>query len=280
MALSLKTGQYLYEPQEFEDPRHPLEAEFGWQEVARGLAYILFGYFLLAAAWALGALAIAIAVAAPGSDFHVQLPKQAPGMILFMTMGFLGLATLLIYGLVIYGKWRCVMNAPERHGAKWMMFACILCMLVSPALGFVFSLSGEGAENYKYLKQGNQGWLDVKFTTTGGAMQLVSTGAGLASTVFFVFFLRSVARCFNSDFCVGLIYVYLIYFCLLVGFTAQIAFHLERLLGRPDLVLGLIGGWVLAALWYVTVVFSVRATILRGLNRGLVPASAEEEGLA
>src|SRR5205807_1482356 len=57
--------------------------------------------------------------------------------------GVMGVAGMLSYAWIMVGKWRCLMNAPERHNAKWLMFAAMTCLGMSPALtGVGASLGG------------------------------------------------------------------------------------------------------------------------------------------
>ncbi|MFL5242757.1 MAG: hypothetical protein ACJ8FY_11670 [Gemmataceae bacterium] len=268
MSVGLKTGQYLYQPEEFHDPGNPLHMEFGWRAVANGLSRVLFGYFLMVLGWIIGGAALFYAVYHRELDAASKLSKQSSSLIIFFGIGFLGLASLISYGFIIAGKWRCIMNAPERHAAKWLMFLCILCLLVSPSLHLIFSLSGEGAENYRHMRQhGKEGLAELKIEGTAGAMQLVSTGLGLASTLLFVLFLRAVACCFKSQACLWNIHIFLGYACLLIGLTLQMVLSSQRLLFRPDVLLVVGAGWLLFVCWYVVVIVSVRVGITRGLSR-------------
>jgi hypothetical protein len=268
MNVGLKTGQYLYQPEEIHDLGNPLHMEFGWRAVANGLSRVLFGYFLMVLGWTIGGAALFYAVYHRELEAGSKLSKQSSSLFIFFGIGFLGLASLISYGFIIAGKWRCIMNAPERHAAKWLMFLCILCLLVSPALHIIFSLSGEGAENYRYVRQhGKEGLAELKIDGTAGAMQLISTGLGLASTLLFVLFLRAVACCFKSQACLWNIHLFLGYACLLIGITVQMILSSQRLLFRPDVLLVVGCGWLVFLFWYVTVIVSVRVGITRGLSR-------------
>ena len=124
----------------------------------------------------------------------------------------------------------------ERHAAKWLVFLCLLCLLSSPVLHLVASLSGQGAENYQHIRdQGKQGLAEVSFRGSAGVMQLISTGLGMASTLFFVLFLRAAACCFKSQGCLWFIHLFLVYSCLLVGVSVQFGLNPRTLpLDEPN----------------------------------------------
>jgi hypothetical protein len=269
MSVGLRTGQYLYQPKDSShDSTNPLNLEFGWKEVAKGLSRILLGYFLMVLGWAAGGAALYYAIYAHELPSGEKVSKQSADLIVFLGFGFLGLASLVSFGLIIAGKWRCVMNAPERYAAKWLMFLCLFCLLMSPALHFAFSMSGQGAENYQQIKQhGKQGLSSINLQSLGGIMQLISTGLGLASTVFFILFLRAVACCFQRKACLWFIHLYLVYSCLLIGASVQVVLNAQKLLAKPELVLLLGAGWLVAVAWYVLIILTVRKTIVLGMGQ-------------
>jgi hypothetical protein len=166
------------------------------------------------------------------------------------------------------------MNAPERRQAKWLMFTCILCMLVGPVLNGIFSVSGEGADNYRALKKGRDGVALIKFETVGPILQVVGAVIGLVSSVLFIFFLRAVASCFNSTVLVHGIHLYLLYLALLIGGTIQIAVRGEKALAKPEIVLMLGLGWLGLAVGYVLIIAATRSCIFNGLSRVRSPLAA------
>src|SRR5262249_57290076 len=54
--------------------------------------------------------------------------------VLFGGMLVLGPVCLGSIAWIVRGKWLCLMSAPERYHAKWLMFGSILCILVGPTL--------------------------------------------------------------------------------------------------------------------------------------------------
>src|SRR5262249_9778774 len=139
--------------------------------------------------------------------------------------GIVVISSVLSYGFVIAGKLRCLMNAPERCAAKWLMFCCILCLVTGPALNLLSSISGEGAQNIKQLKKGGkQGIAQLQFKGPTGIMQLASMGLNACSFVLFLLFLRAVARCFSAQVCTVAIYLFLGFSGILLALTIQLAF--------------------------------------------------------
>jgi hypothetical protein len=276
MSVGLRTGQYLYQPEESShDLGNPLHSEFGWHEVAKGLSRILFGYFLMVSGWAAGGAALYYAIYNHEMAAGDKVSKQSASLIVFFGFGFLGLASLISFGFIVAGKWRCVMNAPERYAAKWLMFLCLFCLLMSPVLHFAFSMSGQGAENYQQIRQhGKQGLATINMEGLSGIMQLISTGLGLASTLFFILFLRAAACCFQSKGCIWMIHLYLVFSCLLIGISVQIVLNAPRLLVRPEVLLSIGVGWLVAVAWYVLIILSVRRTIVSGVSQIRPPLGA------
>jgi hypothetical protein len=274
MSIGLKTGRYVYQSDELQEIGNPLHSEFGWHEVAKGLTRILIGYFILVCSWIVGGAALYLAIFHKELEAGEKLSKQAIGLILFVAIGFLGLASLVSFGFVVAGKWRCALNAPERYAAKWLIFLCLLCVLMSPVLHFAFSMSGQGAENYNELKQhGRQGLAEIKLEGLSGIMQLLSTGIGLASVFFFVLFLRAAACCFNSKICLWAIHLYLVYSCVLIGVSLIALMNVQDLARRPEVLMLLAAGWLIGMAWYVLIIAGVRISIGHGMNQDYSPLS-------
>jgi hypothetical protein len=178
--------------------------------------------------------------------------------------GLIALSSLFSYGFILAGKWRCLMNAPERHAAKWLIFSCMLCLVIGPALNILTSMGGEGAQNYKQIRKIQEGTADLKFNSVGGILQLLGTVLSIVSALVFVLFLRAIACCFSSRILLAIIYLYLLYSALLLGITGQLFFASPKSLTRPDVALALGVGWLLSGLGYLFVVFVTRICIARG----------------
>src|SRR5262249_18554082 len=122
MHMGLTTQRYLAE--EFQGLGQPPEhhfAETGWPEVRRGLNGILLAYLLCVLC--LG-LAVGLVVFVM-SELTSPQPSIATGdldTILYAGGGVLFLLWLGSFSVLVRNKCRCVMNAPEREGARWWMF--------------------------------------------------------------------------------------------------------------------------------------------------------------
>src|SRR5207302_1175870 len=94
------------------------------------------------------------------------------------------------------GQWRCLHGAAERHGARWLMFFCLTSLFAGPALNAASWVGGvtRGPD----LQRGARTFGDIQFNTTGRTMQLASAVASLLYSLFFLLFLRAVARCHAS----------------------------------------------------------------------------------
>lgn len=264
MSMTLRTSSLITQTSTPNDPGKPLQSEYGWSEVGKGLTRILIGYFIAVVGAAAGAGILLLAVYGKEMQLVSTGNKNTTLLIVMLGAGLIGLSSLLGYGFILAGKWRCLMSAPERNGAKWLVFSCILCMVIGPVLNVLCSLGGEGYNNYKQLRYVREGTADVKFDSVGSILQLVGAVLSVISSKFFLLFLRAVGCCFNNRFLVTVIHLYLLYSALLLGVTGQIIYASPRALTRPEILLGLIAGWVLSALGYVFVVFLTRICIAHG----------------
>jgi hypothetical protein len=276
MTMSLQTSMLLSQAENPNAPNNPLRIEYGWREVGKALTKILLGYFI----WVVGGIggACLFVVALRGRELDI-LPRNGSKNLIdtLIIVGALlmGAASLVSYGMVMVGKWRCLMSAPERRAAKWLMFTCMLCMLVGPVVNVLFSVGGGGADNIRALKKGQDGVEDVKFEATGAIMQLVGLAISLSSTVLFVLFLRAVASCFNSKILVNGIHLYLLFLALLIGGTVQVSLLGPRALMKPDVLMLLGLGWLGFVVGYVLIIIATRICISNGLSRVQSPVTAQ-----
>src|SRR5262249_36979461 len=145
---------------------NPLQSEFGWHDVGKGLTRILVSYFMLVLGIAIGVGLVLIAVF--GQELEIidkgKNARNQIELLVLLGVGIAVISSLVSYGFLITGKLRCLMNAPERCAAKWLMFCCILCLATGPALNILSSLTGEGAQNIKELRKGGkQGIAQLEF---------------------------------------------------------------------------------------------------------------------
>jgi hypothetical protein len=244
-------------------PTGDVRWEYGWLDVQSGFGKILQGYAVL-----LGGLGFCsfLVVASVVNLIKVGAGGKLPLGSLWLFYFGIGLPTVIIplgYGLVAIGKWRCLMNAPERFHCRWLMFACMACLLMGPAINLTASFTG--LQTPPELKRGPEGFKQMKFTALGGAMQIASGVIGFGSLVLFVLFLRAVARCFRDQLRVWLANLYLIFLGGLVASSVYVGFHITQYINKPVILASLGGGWVLVFLGYLFLIMAMRSCIARGL---------------
>jgi MFS family permease len=236
----------------------------GWAEVCKGLYGILCGYLLILGS-VIGAVVLAVTVI-------FQLAAKRPqggagGVFSLIIVGLIVLILLLLagYGLIIRSQWRCLRNAPEHCGAKWWMFATMLCIVAGPALGAATSLAGGNHAAAKFPVNGKTAAPTTlrealaeskKAGATAAPMKVVSSVIGLLSQLFFVLFLRSVAVAFNDGFRARVAELYLLLAGVLFAGLVGLIVAPEAFLAKPVLLLLMAGGWALAAIWYFVLIIS------------------------
>jgi hypothetical protein len=266
MSTTLQTSSLLTRAETPTDPNDPLLSEYGWPEVGKGITRILIGYFIAVVGTAAGIGVFMLSIY--GHEMGLFAKGNKNTMELIATAGVLviGVTSLLSYSLILAGKWRCLMNAPERHAARWLIFGCMLCMVIGPVMNILTSLGGDGANNYKQMQHYKDG-IHLTFDSVGGILQLLGTILSIVSTLLFVLFLRAVTCCFRSKFLTSMIHLYLLFSALLIGVTSQLLFALPRTLTRPEVFLGLAAAWLACVLGYVFLVFCTRVCIATGSSR-------------
>jgi hypothetical protein len=240
------------------DPR----SEFGWQDVKSALGKILQGYAVLIGGLMFCVLLIVVSVV---QIFSGPLSKPPLGALWFfyLGLGLMSVFSILGYGMIAVGKWRCLLSAPERFHCRWLMFTCMACLVMGPAINIAACTTG--LDRAPALKGGPAGFQQVKFSRLGAGMQIVSGVAGFASLVLFVFFLRGVAQCFNDRVQILLTNAYLAYLAFLTAATAYAALLPWAVILNPILLLSLAGGWLMVFLGYLTLIVLARGSISRGL---------------
>jgi hypothetical protein len=242
-----------------------LRFEPGWTDVRHGLGLILRGYFVLVAV-ILVVLTVFVILFGVDPAQRSKTSWQVRDIALFLGLGAVAVGSLYSYGCIVVGHWRCLMNAPERHGAKWLMFACMTCILSGPALNFAAGVSG--IQRAPRLQRGLKDVAEVKYSTEGAIMQAASAGVNVLGTVFFMLFLRAVARCFDDTARAWLANLYLIFITFVFGISIMVIFAggitTERLLE-----LG--AGWLASFLGYIFMVLNAHIGITRGLAKLTLP---------
>jgi hypothetical protein len=242
----------------------------GWNEVRRGLHSLLLGYLLCAGCAALAAALVfflLVEIANPSrtlSDGDASTILFAGGGVILLLMG-------VSFSVLVRGKWLCLMYAPEQHGAKWWMFASILCVLVGPSMNIVapFLASSKAKtsvvdekptavlareiDSYKQFREAYE---------IASYLKVAGSAASILSTVFFVLFLRAIALGVDNEWLARVCEWYLLFNGMLVGGMLMVFFGpAQSAASLAVMLLALVGGEVLALLWYLFLIFSTSSAI-------------------
>jgi hypothetical protein len=296
MSMYLKT-QHLVVPEE-PDP-HYAPQEYGWPEVRNGLHSILAGYLISIGLVLLAAGVIAYLVYSLMTSQDMLDTVIDAAMILYLTWAVMIVGGLYSLYLVIRGKMKCLINAPERCGAKWLMFSSILFFVFGPALDILSKFVGSDAKSHSRsskavaaLMQGMHDYSEALVELRPRAYLAVAGNlSNLMSVVLFVLFLRQVAHCFEDSARMRLAEFYLAFTALLLAGTVFLVVRLVQVLqgvplptpgmGQPltlpphvlrelqmipmaALLLG--SGWLLALVWYFLLIISTSMGIAERLH--------------
>lgn len=259
-------------------PDDPLRREFGWGEVAVGLNRVMLGYLLSFVCFLLIIVLAIVAIVLAKQLISGDLKNVSVGMvwILFGGIGLITLLSLASYIMILAGKIRCAVHTPDRCGARWMIFTCILCLVVGPVLNFMSGFipaDQRGVEELQSKMMREDFRLEdhreellaelwgptfrVKFL-----MSVVGAVVGTMASIFFVLFFRAIGTCFKENRLIAATEFYLLYSLVLVGASGFILWNAFAGQIEPLLILGMLIGWFVNLIWYVFLVFFTRCVIL------------------
>ncbi|HEY8504381.1 MAG TPA: hypothetical protein VIL46_07340 [Gemmataceae bacterium] len=262
MSVPLRTRAFLTEPERYLSQLsfHPLAQEMGWREVASGLGRILAGCLLFVVA-AAGAVVVAPLVAAKAQAARNLPGPPDPAVTWLVMLSALGLASLVLlcYWLMISGQWRCALGAPDRCGARWFLFGCILCVLVGPAMSVaeaIIAASDPLAARFTPAQRvGAAVRLPLSLT------ELVGVAVDLIGMVLFVLFIRSVGVCFDARRLISQAELYLTFSVGLIAMTLYLIFGADPA-QLPRYVMLLVGiGWIAGGVWFLFLIAYCRLVI-------------------
>ena len=243
-----------------------LTVERGWAEVASGLTKILIGY----AIWIVGNFFGLALVLMPLIEvgFRLQSARLRIGQLwmFYAGLGLLSIVGMLSFGIIMGGKWRCILNASERNGCRWLMFVCLASLAMSVALSILSSVSGLKIQ--PEFSRGVIGLGRARFTTAGIIFNLGSVGLSMAYTCTFALFLRSVAQCMDSRWHVRMVDLFLSFFVPLALASVYLAYTVltsEQNVLKLVLLVGV--GWVACFIYWLVMIVLVRSCILKTLER-------------
>jgi hypothetical protein len=247
-----------------------LRMEVGWYEVRKGLNRILMGYFTLIGGvlFGFGLIVMTCMMESGGKKFTTS---QEVGFM--VGLGVWAITGFVSWGMLVAGHWQCLMNAPDRRGAKWLMFVCMTCVAIGPAMNAAASASGLN-KNYDLIRQGPVGLRKLDTRSTAGFTQVTGTVLCLAASVLFILFLRAVASCFEDRARVGLSNLYLLFCLVLGGGTAYLIFGDPRLLAQKQIVQALGVGWLVCFIGYLFLIGSISRCINVGMRSIRSPLEA------
>ena len=173
-----------------------------------------------------------------------------------------------------------MINAPDRRGARWLMFASIICVCAGPILtyssGFVGGVKAKPQPDETRLKHGLdksalQYAARLRQNDLGGFMRLAGSVISPFGPVFFVLFIRAVHSCLGSFVATRLTELYLLFVGLL--FAASLCLLLDpRVRLQTDLLLCIGVGWAVATVWYFLLILSAVFGLTAYLNGPREPA--------
>ncbi len=270
--MNLHTLCYAAEPS-----REQVDPTIGLSDIRKGLHSIVQGYLLLLGAIGGAAGVLFYVVTEINKTSSPWKAMEKVSALLFTTALLLCLAVGASLSLIVRGKWRCLMNAPEHFHAKWLMFLSIVCVLASPALNVGASLLGESEQDSRagaqkrtsdaLLREFEECKRGLPALGTRGAVKLAGNLAGLLSSVFFVLFLRAVALCWGARGRAFWAEAYLMCVAVLAAIVVVVVRKPALALAHPGLLLGLAAGWLICGLWYFGLILSTSAGITNILNR-------------
>jgi hypothetical protein len=243
-----------------------LTVELGWAEVAKGLTKILVGYGI----WIMGSFFGLMLVLMPliESGFKIESTRLRLGQLwmFYAGLGLLSIIGMLSFGIIMGGKWRCIISASERNGCRWLMFLCLASLAMSMALSVLSSVSGMKVQ--PEFSKGVIGLGRARFTSAGIIFNLGSVALSMAYTCTFALFLRSVAQCMDSRWHVRMVDLFLSFF---VPLALASVYLIYKVLTTDQNVLKLLllvaVGWVACFIYWLVMIVLVRSCILKTLAR-------------
>lgn len=250
-----------------EKPSRADDWRIGLTDLHRALRSLFFGYLLL--------LGATLALAALVFFFVVQFQETKPSRkalesastVLFGGVLLYGLAVLVSVGMILRGKWTCMMSAPERFHARWFMFASFVCIFAGPAMNFTTIVVAESKkpapassrsrfqpavwrETLEESKKGLAGF------DTRSYIKLAGNASALLGSAFFVMFLRAMALCCEAPWRARMAEFYLLFTAVLTCGVAVFLIRPEILLDRPQIFIALGLGWLFGIAWYLLLIFN------------------------
>jgi hypothetical protein len=231
-----------------------------WREIRQGLSLAVWGNLFLLGPGLGGLLALG-----PLERWaQVYLPWDNEDIrVLAMTLAGVGLS--LGYALVLVGQWRCLIYAPQEHGAKELQFATLLSCLVLPVCLSTAQLVG-GMETYTALKRGPWALLELDYLSAALLIQIFALLLALLNLLLFSGFVRAIARVARDAWGARAALVYFWYVAFLAGGTLGVYLEGRRTL-QVDMMPYLALAWLLGLIGHVVLLRGVSQRIARMLRQ-------------
>jgi hypothetical protein len=255
----------------------PNDVEIGLADIRKGILRIVMGYLMLLGG-IMAMVGLFVYVGYQMRDGYSRKAAEEASTVLFAGLLVFGLLCLFSFACIVRGKWNCLMSAPERYHAKWLMFGSILCVLVGPALNVTSLFVGVDKEESARISQARKDPAallkeieeykkSMKGLGTRAYTKLAGDFAAMLSTIFFVLFLRAVALCCNDRPRALIAELYLLFTGMLVAGVVFFFVNPVPFMKRPELLLGLAAGWLFSGLWYLLLIVSTIVCISNVLSR-------------
>ena len=108
---------------------------------------------------------------------------------LYLGLGILSITGIISYGIIVGGQFKCLLHAPERHGARWFMFLCIACLFLGPTFHVASGIASWQA--LTELKNHPGKVQDFHMNPLGHWLQLIGFAISLLYPLSFTLFLRT-----------------------------------------------------------------------------------------
>lgn len=231
-----------------------------WVGRRRGLRLVLSGHLVFCVLILLGLAVVLPAAGSPLSELRLLLAR---GEDLGWILG--GAALLLGYALLLLGQLLCLLDAPQRHGGKELLLACLLCSLVAPVC-LVAGHFLDGAGTYRVLLDPParlEGWASLP---VGSYLQLTGLLLGMLGVVAFSGFVRALACCLGDGTRASAVVRYFWALAFLVGGTLGLLLQGPRFTSSA-MWAGVLVGWSIALVWHGLLIHSVDRGVAEVLLR-------------
>ena len=238
-----------------------LHGERTWDRVSAGLGRTMIGY-------AVGFLGLCIGLGLSATSIwqmmHGKTMKIEHIWMFYIGLAVLNLSWLFAWGLIVGGHFQCLMSSTERHGAKWIIFFCLTCVIMGPALYFLSWFAGMSTPMNWQL--GLAGAQKIRFNTLGLGMLVGSAIADGLYMLSFWYYLAVVAKCIRSQSAILMVGMYALVLGSAVAVTAFLIMNLDNVKHDPRLAIAAAGAWCVVGIYWFAMVGVVKVAIDRTMK--------------